>query len=73
MEHLLFEACGIKFDVYYSAESCKDAYGTGDSPTLHDINICEVSLEHDTTDLTEVLSSNIMERIHDEILKELSA
>jgi hypothetical protein len=72
MQHIKYENSGIKFDVYYRADSCRDAYGTGDSPTLHDIDITEISLEHDATDLQEVLSSNIIDLIHDEILKELA-
>ena len=72
MKHIQHEINGIKFDIYFKVNTCNDAYGTGDSPSLHDVDIFEISLAGDATDLQEVLSSNILDLIHDEILKGLA-
>jgi len=58
---------GIDLDVYYTCEKCRDAYGTGDSPTLYDIDIRSVELTGDTTNIWSILSSSIIEDIENEI------
>lgn len=58
---------GIDLDVYYTCEKCRDAYGTGDSPTLYDIDIRSVELTGDTTNIWSILSSSVIEDIENEI------
>jgi len=60
----------IKLDVYYSYESEKDPYGTGDSPTAHYVEIIAIEPEDSTIDITDLLSDKVIERIEDEIIQE---
>jgi len=58
---------GIDLDVYYTCEKCRDAYGTGDSPTLYDIDIQSIELAGDTTNISSILASSVIEDIENEI------
>ena len=59
---------GITLDVYFKHEIEKDPYGTGDSPTLHYIELVAVESPTDTINLIPLLCDSIIERIEDEIL-----
>lgn len=61
---------GIELDVYYSYESEKDPYGTGDSPTAHYVEIIAIEPEDSTVDITDLLSDRVIERIEQEIIEE---
>ncbi len=69
MELQTITVLDINFDVYYSVEVQRDPYGTGDSPTNYDIDIDEVSLQGDVTNLIECLSSYVIDTIYDELLE----
>lgn len=60
----------IKLDVYYSYESERDPYGTGDSPTAHYVEIIAIEVDDSTTDITDLLSDRAIEFIEQEIIKE---
>jgi hypothetical protein len=60
---------GIDLDVYYTCEKCRDAYGTGDSPTLYDLDIQSIELASDTTDIKSILSPSVIEDIENEIIE----
>ena len=60
----------IKLDVYYSYESERDPYGTGDSPTAHYVEIIAIEPEDSTVDITDLLSNAVIERIEEEIIQE---
>jgi hypothetical protein len=62
------EVYGIKFDVDFEIDSCRDAYGTGDSPTLYDVSVLAVSVYGDGQDLTDVLISSVIDKIEQEIV-----
>lgn len=69
MELEIITVLDIDFYVYYSVEIQKDPYGTGDSPTSYDIDINEVSLPGDVTNLIECLSSYVIDTIYDKLLE----
>ena len=58
----------ILLDVYFKHETEKDPFGTGDSPTLHYIELVAVESPTDTINLIPLLCDSIIERIEDEIL-----
>ena len=63
------EVYGIKFDVDFEITSERDAYGTGDSPTMYDVSVFGVSVYgSDGTDLSEVLISSVIDKIEQEIV-----
>lgn len=62
------EVYGIKFDVDFEIDSCRDAYGTGDSPTLYDVSVFGISVYGDGQDLSEVLISSVIDKIEQEIV-----
>ena len=45
----------IEFDAYYEVDITRDMYGTGDSPTSIDVNILELSLLRDATNLIDII------------------
>lgn len=61
---------GIELDVYYSYESEDDPYGTGDSPTAHYVEIIAIEPTDSTTDISDLLSSKVIEQIEEEIIEE---
>jgi len=60
---------GVNFDVYYEAEYNKDPLGTGDSPAEITVEISEIECGADTQNLIDVLSSDTIEKIRQEIIK----
>ena len=59
---------GITLDVYFKHEVEKDPYGTGDSPTHHNIELVAVETPTDTINLIPILCNSIIEQIENEIL-----
>ena len=59
---------GITLDVYFKHEVEKDPYGTGDSPTHHNIELVAVETPTDTINLSPILCNSIIEQIENEIL-----
>ena len=62
------EVYGIKFDVDFELTSERDAYGTGDSPTMYDVSILGVSVYGDGQDLTDILIGSVIDKIEQEIV-----
>lgn len=62
------ELYGIILDVYFKHEIEKDPYGTGDSPTHHNIELVAVESPSDTINLIPLLCESVIERIENEIL-----
>ena len=60
---------GIEFDVYYDCNTERDPYGTGDSPTSHDIDIISIEAGADTQDLQDVLANSVIEKIIEQIIE----
>lgn len=68
MEHLeTIEVYGVKFDVYYTFHTYTDPFGTGDSPTEHEIDITSIEDVEGTQNLQELLGSAIVEKIIEQI------
>lgn len=59
---------GIDLDVYYSHESEKDPFGTGDSPTLHYVDIQAVELASEPTDISSILAESVLDDIEQQII-----
>lgn len=59
---------GIDLDVYYNCQKCRDAYGTGDSPTLYDIDITSINLGGDPTNISSILSDSVLNDIEQQII-----
>ena len=59
---------GIILDVYFKHEIEKDPFGTGDSPTHHNIELVAVETPTDTINLLPILCYTIIEKIENEIL-----
>lgn len=62
------ELYGILLDVYFKHDIEKDPYGTGDSPTHHNIELVAVESPSDTVNLIPLLCNNTIEQIENEIL-----
>ena len=62
------ELYGILLDVYFNHEIEKDPYGTGDSPTHHDIELVAVESPSDTINLIPLLCKSVIQQIENEIL-----
>ena len=62
------ELYGIILDVYFKHDIEKDPYGTGDSPTHHNIELVAVESPSDTINLIPLLCESVIERIENEIL-----
>lgn len=60
----------IKLDVYYSYESEKDPYGTGDSPTAHYVEIIAVETPDSTVNIMDLMSDHDLNSIEEEIIQE---
>ena len=63
------KVCGIDLDVYFDIEITTDAYGTGDSPTLTEVDIKSIELAGDTTNLTALLSDHYLDYIESQIVQ----
>ena len=59
---------GITLDVYFSHTVEKDPYGTGDSPTLHYVELRAVETPTDTVNLIPILCDSVIEKIENEIM-----
>lgn len=59
---------GITLDVYFKHEIEKDPYGTGDSPTHHNIELIAIESPSDTVNLIPLLSEYLIDKIETEIL-----
>lgn len=62
------ELYGILLDVYFKHEIEKDPYGTGDSPTHHNIELVAIESTTDTINLIPLLCESVIEKIENEIL-----
>jgi len=58
----------ITLDVYFKHDTEKDPFGTGDSPTLHYIELVAVESPTDTINLIPLLCESVIEKIENEIL-----
>lgn len=58
---------GIILDVYFTHTAEKDPFGTGDSPTLHNVELVAVETPTDTINLIPILCDSIIEKIEEEI------
>jgi hypothetical protein len=61
------EIYGINLDVYFKHEIEKDPYGTGDSPTHHNIELVAIELATDTVNIIPLLCESVIEKIENEI------
>lgn len=60
---------GVSVDVYYKYEKCRDAFGTGDSPTYHDLEIIAIESPSDTVNLMPIIDLAYIEEIENEIIE----
>jgi len=58
----------IDLDVYYKCTKCHDAYGTGDSPTLYDIDLIAIEPTGSIVNIMSLICDSTIEQIEDEIL-----
>lgn len=69
MELRTIKIRGIELDVFYEYESERDPLGTGDSPTAHYIDVTAVETHTDVIDIMILLSDDVLDEIHQEIIK----
>ena len=62
------EIHGVKLDVYYDCLKTTDGYGTGDSPTLYEIEFNSIETANDSYNLMSVLSDDVLDTLEDEII-----
>ena len=62
------EIHGVKLDVYYDCLKTTDGYGTGDSPTVYEIEFNSIETQGDTTCLISILSESVLDEIGEEII-----
>lgn len=58
----------VEFDVYYEFSSERDPLGTGDSPTAFYVEVKEILAVKGN--LTDLLTSEVLGEINDEIIKQ---
>jgi len=58
----------VHFDCYYDCLRITDGYGTGDSPTLYEIDFNSIETAGDTVNLMSVLSEDVLSTIEDEVV-----
>ena len=58
----------VEFDVYYEFSSERDPLGTGDSPTAFYVEVKEILAVRGN--LTDLLTSEVLSEINDEIIKQ---
>lgn len=63
-----FEIRGIDLDVHYTIDVDTDPYGTGDSPISYDVDIHIVEATDSTTNIKDLVSSDVIDMITDEII-----
>jgi hypothetical protein len=61
---------GIELDVYADVEVERDPLGTGDSPKTTYVDITAIELANEPTDITALLSDDVLEKIGEQILEE---
>ena len=66
-KHEQLEMYGLRLDVDYTYESVKDARGTGDSPTAH--NVYVKSIELHGKDISMLLKDDVLDEIDDKLLR----
>lgn len=57
----------VKFDAYYNAEYVRDPLGTGDSPTEVYVELVELSLQNDTTNMIDFFHDYWIEQAIEQI------
>lgn len=68
MENLeTIEVYGVEFDVYYTYHTYADPFGTGDSPTEHEIDITSIEDVTGTQNLQELLGEAVIDKIIEQI------
>ena len=60
---------GVDWHVYYDVDKCTDAYGTGDSPTMYEINLFHIEAGEDTQDIKDFLNDVLIEKIYTELIE----
>lgn len=63
------EIHGVKLDVYYDCLKTTDGYGTGDSPTLYEIEFNSIETQGDSVCLISILSDSVLDEIEEEIIR----
>ncbi len=58
----------VNFDCYYDSLKTTDGYGTGDSPTIYEIDFNSIETAGDTVNIMSVLSDNVLALLEDEII-----
>ena len=58
----------VHFDCYYDCLRTTDGYGTGDSPTLYEIEFNSIETANDSYNLWSVLSQDVLDKLVDEII-----
>lgn len=66
-KHEQLEIYGLRLDVDYTYEFVKDVFGTGDSPTEH--NVYVQSIELNGKDISQLLSDSVLDEINDKLLR----
>ena len=60
---------GINLDVYYDCIKTTDGYGTGDSPTLYEIEFNSIETQGDSVCLISILSDSILDEIEEKVIR----
>jgi len=60
---------GIALDIYYDCITTTDGYGTGDSPTLYEIEFNSIETQNDSVCLISILSESVLNEIEEEIIR----
>ncbi len=60
----------IELDVYFTMTQENDPYGTGDSPTLYDVDIFSIETLDSTTNIQSLLADEVIDQLHDLIMEE---
>jgi len=60
---------GINLDVYYDCIKTTDGYGTGDSPTLYEIEFNSIETQGDSVCLISILSDSVLDEIEEKVIR----
>jgi len=58
----------VNFDCYYDCLKTTDGYGTGDSPTLYEIDFNSIETAGDSYNLMSVLSDDVLSELENQII-----
>ena len=58
----------VHFDCYYDCLKTTDGYGTGDSPTLYEIDFNSIETANDSYNLMSVLSDDVLSVLENQII-----